>query len=163
MPRFLSTGDATRVELQQAFGRLTPFSSHEFAVSVGKFDSVFGIEYLENEANLRTGITPSLIARYTTGTPLGVKARAKLFKGDFLTLAVAFTNGSSTTEQFHFYDEIDSNVAAQHGSRHEHPQAVATLTMRTPDGTVLNGRGSFESMVLGRHAPTGLSSMFDVP
>ncbi|MBS2025934.1 MAG: hypothetical protein JST92_26345, partial [Deltaproteobacteria bacterium] len=35
---------------------------------------VFGIEYLENEANLRTGITPSLIARYTTGQGLGGKA-----------------------------------------------------------------------------------------
>ena len=35
---------------------------------------MFGIEYLENEANLRTGITPSLIARYTTGQSLGLKA-----------------------------------------------------------------------------------------
>ena len=61
------------------------------------------------------------------------------------------------------YDEIDSNPAAAHGPRHEHPQAVASLTMRTPDGTVLKGQGSFESMVLGRHVPTGLSSMFDVP
>src|SRR5262249_33647020 len=51
-----------------------PFSSQEFALSVGKFDSVFGIEYLENEANLRTGITPSLIARYTTGHSIGAKA-----------------------------------------------------------------------------------------
>jgi hypothetical protein len=74
MPRFLPAGDATRVDLQQAFGRLSPFTSHEFAVSLGKFDSVFGIEYLENEANLRTGITPSLIARYTTGQSLGIKA-----------------------------------------------------------------------------------------
>ncbi len=78
MPRFLSTGDATRVDLQQSFGRLSPFTSHEFAVSLGKFDSVFGIEYLENEANLRTGITPSLIARYTTGHSLGIKAFYRL-------------------------------------------------------------------------------------
>lgn len=73
MPRFSASGDATRFDLQQAFGKLTPFSSHEFAVSLGKFDSVFGIEYLENEANLRTNITPSLIARYTTGHSLGLK------------------------------------------------------------------------------------------
>ena len=78
MPRFLHTGDATRVDLQQAFGRLSPFTSHEFAVSLGKFDSVFGIEYLENEANLRTGITPSLIARYTTGQSVGLKAFYRL-------------------------------------------------------------------------------------
>ena len=73
MPRFNATGDATRFDLQQAFGKLTPFSSAEFAVSLGKFDSVFGIEYLENEANLRTNITPSLIARYTTGQSIGLK------------------------------------------------------------------------------------------
>lgn len=75
MPRFLGTGgDGTRVELQQAFGRLSPFKNHEFALFLGRFDSVFGIEYLENEANLRPGITPSLIARYTTGQGLGAKA-----------------------------------------------------------------------------------------
>lgn len=74
MPRFSPTGDATRVDLQQAFGRFSPFKTQEFAVFIGRFDSVFGIEYLENEANLRVNITPSLIARYTTGHGLGAKA-----------------------------------------------------------------------------------------
>ena len=50
-----------------------PFDSQELALSVGKFDSVFGIEYLDNQANIRTGITPSLIARYTTGQSIGAK------------------------------------------------------------------------------------------
>ncbi len=66
-------GDGTRVVAEQAFGRITPFESTELALAVGKFDSVFGIEYLENQANLRTGITPSLIARYTTGQSIGAK------------------------------------------------------------------------------------------
>jgi hypothetical protein len=35
--------------------------------------------------------------------------------------------------------------------------------MTTPEGTVLQGAGCFESIVLGRHVPSGLSSMFDVP
>lgn len=80
MPRFSSTGDQTRIELQQAFGRLSPFKNHELAIFVGRFDSVFGIEYLETEANLRPNITPSLTARYTTGQGLGAKAfyRAQL-------------------------------------------------------------------------------------
>lgn len=73
MPRFSGTGDATRIELQQAFGRISPFKTAELAIFLGRFDSVFGIEYLENEANLRLGITPSLIARYTTGHGLGAK------------------------------------------------------------------------------------------
>ena len=59
--------------LEQAFGRIAPIKSAELAISVGKFDSVFGIEYLENQANFRIGITPSLLARYTTGTSVGIK------------------------------------------------------------------------------------------
>lgn len=101
MPRFLPTGDATRVDLQQAFGRLIPFTSHEFAISLGKFDSVFGIEYLENEANLRTGITPSLIARYTTGQSLGVKAFYRFQFPDLwsaLSLNVAATTSGTRIE-----------------------------------------------------------------
>ena len=74
MPRFTGQGDSTRVELQQAFGRVSPLKNHELAIFLGRFDSVFGMEYLENEANLRPGITPSLIARYTTGQGLGAKA-----------------------------------------------------------------------------------------
>lgn len=73
MPRFEPGGDSTRVDLQQAFGKVTPIPSEELTITVGKFDSVFGIEYLENEANLRTGVTPSLISRYTTGQGLGAK------------------------------------------------------------------------------------------
>jgi hypothetical protein len=73
MPRLLPTGDVTRLDLQQAFGRYSPFKAHELAFFLGRFDSVFGIEYLENEANLRLGITPSLTARYTTGQGLGAK------------------------------------------------------------------------------------------
>ena len=73
LPRFAGSGDATRVIAQQAFARILPFSTQELALAIGKSDSVFGIEYLENEANLRTGITPSLVARYTAGQGLGAK------------------------------------------------------------------------------------------
>ena len=101
MPRFSPTGDATRFDLQQAFGKLTPFSSQEFAVSLGKFDSVFGIEYLENEANIRTNITPSLIARYTTGHSLGLKVFYRLqFPAIWsaLSLNIAGTNDGTRVE-----------------------------------------------------------------
>ncbi|MFN0062102.1 MAG: hypothetical protein ACKVPX_06275 [Myxococcaceae bacterium] len=74
VPAGLPAGNQTRVWLQQVFARLIPFNSVEFALLVGKFDSVFGIEYLDNEANLRTGITPTTLARYTTGQSLGIKA-----------------------------------------------------------------------------------------
>jgi hypothetical protein len=66
-------GEYTRLVVEQAFGRITPLKSAELAISIGKFDSVFGIEYLDNEANFRVGVTPSLFARYTTGQSTGVK------------------------------------------------------------------------------------------
>lgn len=101
LPRFNATGESTTVLVEQAFARLIPFSTQEFALTVGKFDSVFGIEYLENEANLRTGITPSLIARYTTGQSLGVKAFyrvqiPKLWTG--ISLNLAATNSGNMVE-----------------------------------------------------------------
>jgi hypothetical protein len=79
------------------------------SVFVGKFDSAIGIEYRERKASQRFGITPSLLARYTTGTPLGLKVRTKLGSDDQVVLTGALTNGSSVTEPFHFYDEVDSN------------------------------------------------------
>jgi hypothetical protein len=73
LPRFAAAGDASRFVVEQAFGRVVPFDAVELALAAGKFDSVFGIEYLDNQANIRTGVTPSLIARYTTGQSLGAK------------------------------------------------------------------------------------------
>lgn len=61
------------------------------------------------------------------------------------------------------YDEIASCDGALHGPAFQHSQPVAKLSMTTPTGEVLAGVGSFESLVLGRHVPTGLTSMFDVP
>jgi hypothetical protein len=78
LPRFSAAGDDTRFVVEQAFGRVVPFDALELAIAVGKFDSVFGIEYLDNQANIRTGITPSLIARYTTGPSLGAKVFYRL-------------------------------------------------------------------------------------
>ncbi len=100
LPRF-SNGTKTRVLVQQAFGRVTPFSSQELTLSVGKFDSVFGIEYLENEANLRIGITPSLIARYTTGQSIGAKAFYRIQipgLSSAISLNTAVTNSGNWVE-----------------------------------------------------------------
>jgi hypothetical protein len=94
-------GDSTRVVVEQAFGRLTPIKSSELALSVGKFDSVFGIEYLENQANFRIGVTPSLFARYTTGQSVGAKVfyRVQLLGiASAVSLNVAATNSGTFVE-----------------------------------------------------------------
>ena len=79
------------------------------SIFAGKIEPSVGIEYKERRADQRFGITPSLTQRYTSGTQLGIKGRSHLLHG-WLILAASLTNGSSTTEQFHFYDEVDSNA-----------------------------------------------------
>jgi hypothetical protein len=111
MPRSghdFALGDFMEVDIAQV--EWTPTSSGKTSIFVGKFDSVVGIEYRDRKATQRFGITPSLLARYTTGTNLGLKIRSKFGPADFFTVAAALTNGSFTTEQFHFYDEVDSNA-----------------------------------------------------
>jgi hypothetical protein len=106
--RDFALGDFLDVDLAQL--EWLPANDQMLSVFVGKVESVIGIEYKQRKANQRFGITPSLIARYTTGSAIGVKARIKLF-GERLIIAGAATNGSFGTEQFHFYSEIDTNDA----------------------------------------------------
>jgi hypothetical protein len=101
-------GDVFDVDLAQI--EWMPTADGRLSLFAGKIDSVLGIEYRDRKSNRRFGITPSLVARYTTGTALGIKARAKLGHEDWLVLAAAATNGSNTVEQWHFYDELDSNA-----------------------------------------------------
>ena len=61
------------------------------------------------------------------------------------------------------YDEIATGSVVRHEAPYQHGQAFAPLGMTLPDGTVLDGYGCFESIVMGRHEPSGLTSMFDVP
>jgi hypothetical protein len=108
-------GDAVDVDLAQV--EWLPTESQRTSIFVGKMESVLGIEYRDRKANRRLGITPSLLARYTTGTALGIKVRSKLGNNDWLVLAGALTNGSNTVEQWHFYDELDSNAAKTGSAR----------------------------------------------
>jgi hypothetical protein len=102
-------GDFLDVDIAQI--EWMPTQNQRTSIFVGKFDSLIGIEYRERKANQRFGITPSLISRYTVGTALGLKVRSKFGPNDMLVLAGAVTNGSNTTEQFHFYNEVDRNAA----------------------------------------------------
>ncbi|HXJ18998.1 MAG TPA: hypothetical protein VMT03_02110 [Polyangia bacterium] len=129
-----SLGDSFEVDLamlEWMIGR-----ERRTEIAVGKFDSVIGIEYPDRKANVRYGITPSLIARYTTGTPIGLKVRTKLGPDDLLMFAAALTNGSSGIESFHFYDETDSN-AGKTGS------ARLQLTLPLPFFVALGASGEY--------------------
>lgn len=107
------TGDDFRfgdfVEADLAELEYLPTKDGKTSIFAGKMMPVFGIEYREHKSDQRFGITPSLVSRYTTGSQLGLKIRSKLFS-DWLVVAAAVTNNSSTIESFHFYNEIDKNI-----------------------------------------------------
>jgi hypothetical protein len=109
------SGDAFEVELAQLEWMLG--ATRRTSIFVGKIDPVIGIEYRERKSDRRFGITPSLIARYTTGTPVGLKIRSKLGASERVVIAAAVTNGSSGIEGFHFHDEIDSNAGKTGSAR----------------------------------------------
>jgi hypothetical protein len=127
-----SMGDVFDVDIAQV--EWLPGESQRTSLFVGKTEPVFGIEYRDRKSDRRFGITPSLIARYTTGTALGVKLRSKLGRNDWFVVALALTNGSHTTEQFHFYDEIDSNAGKTASGR---------LAMRLPYDVEVGFSGSY--------------------
>jgi hypothetical protein len=109
LPRLsaVGAGDATRLFVEQAFGRIVPFEALELALAIGKFDSVFGIEYLDNQANIRTGVTPSLGARYTTGQSVGAKVFFRQQIGPLwsaVSLNAAATNSGSMVESLQSAD-----------------------------------------------------------
>jgi hypothetical protein len=104
--REFALGDALNVDLAQI--EWLPGGDGRNSVFVGKFDSVLGHEYRTRKSDKHFGITPTLLHRYTSGTAIGIKVRSKL-ADDHVVIAASLTNGSFGTEQFHFYDEIDSN------------------------------------------------------
>jgi hypothetical protein len=105
--REFALGDFLDVDLAQL--EWLPTDDGRLSLFAGKVESVLGHEYRTRKASRRFGVTPTLVARYTTGTALGVKGRAKLL-GERLVVAAALTNGSFGSEQFHFHDELDANA-----------------------------------------------------
>ncbi len=106
-PMGLFVGDYIDVKLAYAEWR-PRIEAFDLMLQVGKFDSVLGFEYRSLESPDRTGVTPSLICRYTCGRPIGVKARARLLD-EALVVNVAITNGSHFHEGFPFASETDTN------------------------------------------------------
>jgi hypothetical protein len=92
-------------------------------VSLGKIDSVLGIEYRGQDAPRRLTVTPSLICRYTCGYPIGASLR---LHRDELRVAASLTNGDSFDERF----ENDRLLAANSA-----PTASARVSWMLPVGS----------------------------
>lgn len=69
----------------------------DLVIEAGKIDSVLGVEYRSQDAPHRVTVTPSLIARYTTGRPMGIDAR--LSRGR-LVVSGAITDGNMMDHRF---------------------------------------------------------------
>jgi hypothetical protein len=102
-----SSGD--QFDLDLAYLEFRPSRNLDLHLFAGKFESTFGIEYRRRKAPDRFGVTPSLISRYSVGTPTGLKVRGSFLSG-LITYNFAVTNGGMSTEKFaHFYNELDRN------------------------------------------------------
>jgi hypothetical protein len=106
LPRWNGQGSETRFLLDQAFGQVTPLPSQELSITAGLFDSVFGIGYLENQSNLRVGITPSLIARYTTGHAIGLKV---FYRWQIPSILSAVSINAAVTNHGFEWDSLQVN------------------------------------------------------
>lgn len=131
------------IEADQAELEYLPTADGKTSIFIGKTMPVFGIEYKDRRSDQRFGITPSLIGRYTDGPQLGIKARSKLLN-DWLILAGAVSNGSSTTEQFHFYSEIDQNWGKTLSGR---------AAINIPVGQLLHNNDKLEIGLSGEWGP----------
>jgi hypothetical protein len=172
-------GDSFDVDLVQL--EWMPTDDGKTSIFVGKVDSVLGIEYRTRKAPEHFGITPSLLARYTTGTAVGVKVRSKL-ADDHLILAAAVTNGSFGTEQFHFFREIDTNsfktvsgraavrvpisravlevgLSGQWGTQDGAPDGAGAMWFAGGDAELELGRLDLKAQWLTGRAPGDLVSM----
>jgi hypothetical protein len=79
---------------------------HQISIFAGRFDPNIGIEYRVRFSPDRFGVTPSLICRYSCGTPIGLKLRGKFFD-EWLQIALAVHNGPSYQEIFRFSEQTD--------------------------------------------------------
>lgn len=117
LPRSGMNGElGDHVDVDFAFFQWEPFETYDLELQAGKFASAFGFEYRKEESPARMGITPSLIGRYVSGHPIGLKARQSWF-GKKLAANVAIANGSSHIESFPFGEELDSNDIKTVGGR----------------------------------------------
>jgi hypothetical protein len=59
------------------------------------------------------------------------------------------------------YDEIRTADVTAYDLQHAHAEAFARLTLTAPDGQVVKGVGTFESLSMGRYEPWGLKGLTD--
>jgi hypothetical protein len=85
------------IVVEKAYVDYQPTNKIRFVISAGKVESVLGIEYRSQDAPERTGITPSLLCRYTCGRPYGVRAH---LEHKAIDLSALVASGDTFQERF---------------------------------------------------------------
>ena len=106
LAELLPRPDHDILDVELAHVDYRPYDQTDFILSVGKINSVLGIEYRNQDAPTRLGITQSLICRYTCGRPIG--AQARLVAGR-LSLSAAVTDGDNFDQRFEHDIELTAN------------------------------------------------------
>lgn len=60
------------------------------------------------------------------------------------------------------YQTLDVRDVDPNSIEHIHVQHLSRAVLRLPDGSIREGRGILEQIVIGRHAPSGFKEFFDV-
>ncbi len=115
-PSGVALGDFIDVLLAYAEWRPS-IDAFDLSLSIGKFDSVLGVEYRSQTADTRIEVTPSLICRYTCGRPIGLKSRARFLDDRALIVNLSVTNGSHFVEYFPFGSDVDTNFGVTGAAR----------------------------------------------
>ncbi|MEZ5742777.1 MAG: hypothetical protein R3D89_03340 [Sphingomonadaceae bacterium] len=92
-----------------------------------------------------------------------VEPGARFFMSGIGYMHPEWNHGKNKGELAIAYDEIRESEVGAYGLPYQHVQAFADVTVTPEGGEPRRGHGTFEYILIGRHAPTGLESLFDVP
>ena len=68
-----------------------------------------------------------------------------------------FHGEHSVHAETHDIASLDEGILANN-----HIQALVSATMTLPDGSIRQGRGVLEQLIVGPHAPSGFTGLFDL-
>lgn len=94
---------------------------------------------------------------------IAIAPHAKFFMQGLGYMHPEWNHGKNKGELALGYDEIATGEVDKYAPPFQHVQAFAEVTMTPAGGQPRRGVGAFEYILIGRHAPSGLESLFGVP
>jgi hypothetical protein len=94
---------------------------------------------------------------------IAIEPGAKFFMQGLGYMHPEWNHGMNKGELAIGYDEIATAEVKDYAPPFQHVQAYAHVTLTSEDGEARRGAGAFEYILIGRHAPSGLETLFGVP